>query len=78
VVPLALFRIVPFAPFRIGGELGVSPLPGELAVRQELPLSSVVFALLIFVLACHLGSARFSAYLLRAYSCLRARYSGSA
>ena len=40
---------MPFAPFRVGGELGVSPLLGAFAVRQEFPLSSVVFAQLLFV-----------------------------
>jgi len=44
-----LFRIVPFTPFRIGGELGVSPLPGEFAVGQEFPPCAIVLTLPLFV-----------------------------
>src|SRR5262245_45594716 len=60
VIPLALFRIIPFAPFRIGGKLVVGLLPGELAVGQVLPRFSVVFALLFVLCVPFRVSAFFS------------------
>jgi hypothetical protein len=49
VIPRALFHIVPFMPFRIGGELGVSSLPREFPVGLKFPPSSVVLAHVLFV-----------------------------
>src|SRR5262245_47258320 len=54
-IPRALFRVVPFTPFRIGGELGISPLLRQFAVRQ----CSEVLAHLVFVRCVTFGIAAY-------------------